>query len=370
MPNQPLVVQYVVSTLAETGPSRQLLNIVSNLDRSQWTPHIVTLSPEPTDSYADSFYKADISVTSLGLSRLAGFVLGPSRLRSVTTEIDPDLIHSQGIRGDSMVAHCLNEYPHVTTLRNFPPEDYIPRYGNLLGRLMVRQQFRAARCADQAVACSETIRSKYDSRGIDTTAIRNGVDACAYQPPDSDERRRIRQELDIEADETAVVSVGGLIKRKDPMTVINGFKRSNFSTNGTLLMLGDGPLKDQCQSAATESIKIAGHVSDVGRYLKAADVFVSASHSEGLPNAVMEALATGIPVVLSNIDPHQEILSVDPAAGELFETSNATELAQTLNHVVDTIDARRDSARKIIETELNAKTLADRYALVYKRTVQ
>lgn len=370
MSEQRLPVQYIVSTLAATGPTRQLLNIVTNLDRNRWEPHIVTLSPEPSDSYIEQFSEANISVTSLGLSRLGGLVLGPSRLRSVTQKINPTVIHTQGIRADSLAAHYLDEYPHLTTLRNFPPEDYIPKYGKVLGQLMVWQQFRTARHADKAIACSRTIRDKYSDQGITAVAIRNGVDASTYQPPSPAERRQARKKLGIKPDETIVISVGGLIERKDPMTVIDSFKHSEVSSNGKLLLLGDGPLKDQCRSVATESVEIAGYVTDVERYLKAADVFVSASHSEGLPNAVMEALATGNAVVLSDIGPHQEILNVNSAAGELFETSNAASLVRTLDYVADTADERRGAARNIVETEFNAKTMAKRYESMYEELVQ
>ncbi|AUV84146.1 group 1 glycosyl transferase (plasmid) [Salinigranum rubrum] len=367
--DQRLCVQYIVSTLAATGPTRQLLNIVTNLNRDRWSPHIVTLSPEPAESYEYTFEENDIPVVSLSLSRASGLILGPSRLKSITQQIEPDLIHTQGIRSDSMAVHCLAGYPHVTTLRNFPPEDYIPRYGSVLGRLMVWQQFRAARRADRAVACSETIREKYAGRAVTTDAIRNGVDAYAYQPPTPAERRRIRERLGIDTDETVVVSVGGLIKRKDPVTVIEGFLRSGVSSAGKLLLLGDGPLKDQCRSAANESVEVLGHVSDVGQYLKAADVFVSASHSEGLPNAVMEALATGTPIVLSDINPHREILGVNPAAGELFETSNVAALARTLDRVVGTAKERRVPAREIVDIELNAEIMTQRYESLYEEVI-
>ena len=370
MSEQRLPVQYTVSTLAATGPTRQLLNIVTNLDQNRWAPHIVTLSPEPSDSYAEQFSEADIPVTTLGLSRLGGIVLGPSRLRSITQKIDPAIIHTQGIRADSLAARYLDEYPHLTTLRNFPPEDYIPQYGKVLGRLMVWQQFRAARHADQAIACSRTIRNKYSDRGIVAVAIRNGVDASTYQPPNPEERRQIRNELGIKPDETVVISVGGLIERKNPLTVIEGFKNSKVSSSGKLLMLGDGPLKNQCQLAADKSIEIPGYVTDVERYLKAADVFVSASHSEGLPNAVMEALAAGNPVVLSDIGPHREILNVNTAAGELFEISNVSSLAQALNDVVDTVDERGRPAREIVEAELNAETMAQYYESLYEEVIQ
>jgi len=365
MANAPHRIQYVVSTLAATGPTRQLLNIVTNLNRSHYAPHVVTLSPEPDQSYHGLFRDADVPVTSLALSRAGGLVLGPSRLRSITTAIDPDVVHTQGIRADSLAAHCLFAYPQVTTLRNFPPEDYIPRYGAVLGRLMAWQQFRTARLADQPVACSETIRDRYRGRDVAAIAIRNGVDAESYTPPSKAERERIRAELGFEQGETVVISVGGLIERKDPETVIDGFQRSETSETGSLLLLGDGPLANQCRVRAGPSVSLLGHIDDVARYLRAADVFVSASHSEGLPNAVMEALATSVPAVLSDIGPHQEILSVNPDGGALFERSDPDALARTLDTVAGSVEDRRQAARNAIETELNAVTMTQRYESVY-----
>lgn len=365
MSNKRTHVQYVVSTLAETGPTRQLLNIVSNIDRDRYNPHIVTLSPEPEDSYKKSFEDNGIEVTSLGLSRIGGVVHGCTRLSSVTDKIDPDVIHTQGIRADSLVTSLFTKYPHLTTLRNYPPEDYIPRYGNILGRLMVWQQFRVVAKADRAVACSKTIQNKYRSHGVEGDVIRNGVDAEEFHPPSSQERRQARADLGIELNETVVVSVGALIQRKNPIKVIKGFQQSETSDRGVLFILGDGELMNKCQDLSSSSIQLPGHVNEVEKYLYAADVFVSASQSEGLPNAVMEALATGVPVCLSDIGPHREILSMNSESGELFQKYNTSSIARKIDSVANFGSTHRNAAREIVATELNATNMAKKYMSVY-----
>lgn len=363
-------IQYVVSTLEETGPTRQLSNIISNIDGDIYDPYIVTLSPEPENSYKKVFEDMGVPVVSLGLSRLAGLAFAPSRLRSITENIGPDIIHTQGIRADSLIEHLFNSYPHVTTLRNYPPDDYIPRYGSLLGRLMVWQQFRLANNVDKAVACSETIREKYNAHGIDTITISNGVDAEKYSPPSARERREAREELEINPNSTVVVSVGGLIKRKDPLTVISGFQRSTMFDDSELFMLGDGGLMEKCQRVAGSSVHLPGHVNNVYKYLKVADVFISASLSEGLPNAVMEALATGVPVCLSNIGPHKEILSVNTDAGALFDTKDTDAVAEAIDSVARSDSVTREAARNIVNSELNAEIMAKHYESVYDMLAQ
>ncbi|MGH8223099.1 MAG: glycosyltransferase, partial [Woeseiaceae bacterium] len=63
-------VVYLVSTLRRAGPTSQLLNIVRHLDRRQFDPVVVTLSPEPPESMLDAFEKAGVVVKSLSMSRL------------------------------------------------------------------------------------------------------------------------------------------------------------------------------------------------------------------------------------------------------------------------------------------------------------
>ena len=95
----------------------------------------------------------------------------------------------------------------------------------------------------------------------------------------------------------------------------------------TLCLLGDGPLLlSACRQLAgnQQNIFLPGLVHNVADYLRAADLFVSASHAEGMPNAVLEALAASLPVILSDIPAHREVLENCSEAGWLFAPSDPT----------------------------------------------
>jgi len=110
-----------------------------------------------------------------------------------------------------------------------------------------------------------------------------------------------------------VASVGRLIEIKDPVTVVEAFARGG-GEGSRLVFVGRGDLGDAVADRARElgvadRVRLTGLVprDEVFRSVRSADVFVSASLGEGLPVAVLEAMACACPVVLSDIAPHREI---------------------------------------------------------------
>ena len=110
-----------------------------------------------------------------------------------------------------------------------------------------------------------------------------------------------------------IVSVGRLENVKDPMTLLAAFGRIG-DERSRLALVGAGSLETQLvdeiqASRLQDRVELTGLIprDDVFARCAQADLFVSASHGEGLPVAVIEAMATGCPVVLSDIPPHREV---------------------------------------------------------------
>jgi glycosyltransferase involved in cell wall biosynthesis len=135
-------------------------------------------------------------------------------------------------------------------------------------------------------------------------------------------------------------------------------------------MLGEGPLREDCKASAREypeaQIAFRGFVDNVREYLQASDFFISASLSEGLPNTVLEALASGLPVALSDIGPHREIIQAG-RVGVLFDTNSATALAEGINHLceMDTDELSRE-ARQVACGKFSAEKMSLGYQMLYK----
>lgn len=110
-----------------------------------------------------------------------------------------------------------------------------------------------------------------------------------------------------------VVSVSRLIERKDPQGLLEAFARADLQ-DADLVFVGDGELGPELADRAfslgqKDRITFTGMVArdDVYRCTATADVYLSTSRGEGLPIAVLEAMACGVPVILSDIPPHREI---------------------------------------------------------------
>lgn len=115
-----------------------------------------------------------------------------------------------------------------------------------------------------------------------------------------------------------VVSVGRVIAIKDPVALLRAFGRG-VNGRGDLLYVGTGDLEGDVEREAkvlglSDRVSITGLVGrdEVYQNLLTGSVFVSTSHGEGMPVAVLEAMATGRPVVLSDIEPHREIAADNP----------------------------------------------------------
>lgn len=271
---------------------------------------MLTLSPEPESTRWDEFVDLGLAVSSLGLSRLKGMVVGRSKFKRFVANLKPDLIHSQGIRADSLVAGSGLRYPWVSTAHNFAPEDYPTKFGIVKGGFMARKHLSIHKRCPHLVACSHAIGEQLRTRGIMSLTVQNGVGFPHTEFAIPAEMKELPRPI--------YVSVGSLIPRKNMQLLVSAFSSLTPKGRGSLVILGDGPEKQTLSDGESSDILIMGNVDNVLNYLAHADVFVSSSLSEGLPNTVLEALSVGLPVVLSDIESHKEIEREVTSATALF----------------------------------------------------
>jgi glycosyltransferase involved in cell wall biosynthesis len=293
-------------------------------------------------------------------------MLNNVRLHRLLNAFCPDIIHSQGIRSDYLNSR-LNQFPNrVTTQRNNPFIDYPLLYGKISGQLMANVHLRLLKHIPQVITCSQSISETNNQLGLSSRFISNGI---RYTPNhrelERNEKLALRIELGLPASGRLFVWAGPVIPRKMPETAISAFNFLPTNNDSYLCLLGDGPLQASCVRATrSENVIFRGHVNNVGDYLNAADGFISTSLSEGMPNSVLESLAYGVPVILSDIAPHQEILSYSNKAGVLYPLHDAKKLAEVIQNSNFT-KKHSDAARSIITKHLNSKTMSTNYQNLY-----
>lgn len=356
-------VLFLLSSLAEGGPTNQVYNIISGAG-TNFNAIIVTLSKEHTKERRKSFERIGADVVCLDLDGILPLVYNAREVKRTIIAEDPDIVHTHGIRADIFSSTMLTNMHTITTLHTDPRNDYPSLYGTISGQAISRIHLLAVRNLDMQVACSESVASSVESFVPDVNVVRNGV---IYEDFRKDRRgEEFRRELGLPIDETIVLFIGSFINRKRPRAVLQGFQSSELT--GTLVMIGNGPLHSQCQELADNSILLPGFVNDVRPYLHAADYFISASAAEGLPLAVIEALACGLPVALSSIEPHKEILDIAENAGVLFGSNKPYKIPSALERIREmNYSKSSQAARSIVQDELNAEKMAKGYIELYHK---
>ncbi|GAM69588.1 glycosyltransferase [Vibrio sp. JCM 19236] len=355
---------YVVSTLARSGPTNQLLNIIRNLDSESFEPTVLTLSPEPSDSLKSKYDELNIRIHSLGLSRIKGLLHSKSMLTDFIKKNKPSVIHTQGIRADSLLAKLDLDIPWLLTSRNYPYDDYPMKFGRFKGGLMARSHISAMLKCSNVVACSKTIASELGRHKINAKPIQNGVHTEAIDIASDKQLGEFESPL--------FVSVGSLIPRKNMAFLIEAFNHYSSENKGSLVILGGGPEEEMLKTLAqSDRIHIKGSVSNVRDYLGIADYFLSSSLSEGLPNTVLEGLSAGLPALLSDIPSHKEISDESPKCAVVFELSTGpVALSSQMSSIREVLPEQyRANAKKLANTVFSAASMSGNYQKLYKELV-
>lgn len=196
-----------------------------------------------------------------------------------------------------------------------------------------RLQRQIYRCADAFAVLSSRLAREFEDAGLPCERLHhlpNGVDHSIYHPVPEAEKRRLRQELDLPLEGRILVFHGVLMERKSLHWLVDTAGPRLRELDLHLLIVGDparheaetgyaAALSEQIASAPfADRIVVRGFQSEIARYLQAADAYVLASTEEGLPNALLEAMAVGLAPLSSRTSGSEDVVN-DGVTGFLFE---------------------------------------------------
>ena len=360
---------YLVSTLKKSGPVNILYGIVKNLDKHRFEITIVSLSKENETSMKKQFETVEARLISLNNSRLEGVFKNKELIQKMIDADGFDIVHSHGYRAD-LINRDLKNVSRFTTIHNFPEEDYLLQFGKIKGSIMAQNHKKAISQIDNRIACSAYIKNKFASHyNIKSHCIQNGIDISSFEKTDSISKTELKESLGLPLGKKIFLVCGSLITRKDPETIIKSILQMDQGKN-CLVLTGEGKLENRLKSRyGGESIIFKGMVKNVSDFLYASDFFVSASTSEGLPNAVLEAMYIGIPVILSDIPSHKEI--VGDQYPFLFKIKNISALEEKMTAMAKGL---QKSSRKYhsdrVKEHFTAKIMALKYTKKYLDNVK
>jgi len=325
---------------------------------------------------ADEFTLRGIPVTVCHESRL-----GIARLLCAVTdhlrEIRPHIVHSHRYKEHILgaLAGKLSHNP-VTVQTYHGLEENLPGWAGLKMSLYNGINVAVGKAtADGIVGVSSEITNILQGRypSADVRCIRNGIDLARVVP--TLERSAMRAQLGIAPDTFVVGTVGRLMPIKGFEYLIKAFaqfRRQRGPQESKLVILGDGPLRAALGHCAeshglSRDVEFLGMRTDVYNLMRVFDVFALPSLHEGVPMALLEAMALGVPIVASRVGGIPEILE-DSREAVLVPAKDPEALARGIGVVAGSSELRAElirAARARVETQFSIQSSAAKMREMY-----
>lgn len=297
-------------------------------------------------------------------------------------KIKPAIVHTHtskaGIAGRLAAARA--RVPGIIhTIHGFP---FHPGMNPLKYLTYVQLERLAARYT--TVLLSQSLEDVKTARslGIEPTSgkvvwIGNGVDVTRFDPRrfSREARRQIRKDLGVKDEEVIITTIGRVNREKGYEDLLLAAAR--LQGPWRLLCIGEDEgylekARDLSRRLGVEGrVWFLGRRSDVDRILAISDIFVLASHREGVPRSVIEAQAMGLPCVVTNIRGSREIV-VDKETGLIAPVRNPEALARAIQELIDSAELRSElgkNGRRRVEQNFSEELVFTRILNAYKEVL-
>ena len=296
---------HITTSLSLGGAEVMLYKLLSSIDRDRFDSAVVSLTPP--GQLASRVSELGVSVDSVHLSRSRPSPFALAKLRRIIRLTQPDII--QGWMYHGIIAASLGnpgDKPLIMTVRHALTDI---RHEKLTTRWMIQLGARVSRRAAATIYNSEAGARQHQAQGYAknrSVVIPNGFDTEAFKP-DENEKEKLRRDLGIPPDTMLV----GLVARYHPMKDHGNFIRAAAQVpQGNVHFLLAGTGADEKNSALMAEIRDAGVMErfhllgerdDIAAVQASLDIATSASYTESFPNVIGEAMACGVPCVVTDV---------------------------------------------------------------------
>lgn len=339
-------VLHLISSFRKGGTERQLANLLKSLSKDDIV-HLAYSSVDHQPSYLDEFDLHQLVTIGNGATY--------SNIKKAIEETKPDVVvawsYKESIWG---LLSCI--------LKGIPYINASIKHGLFQGRRKdyIRKIF--FHLSNYRIANSRAgLRVNGIKKG---NVVYNGIDQNFFIYNRLDQKRELRSE------KIHVLSVGSLSKIKDYPTILRALAQIKGQFEYTIL--GDGPEKSHLIELSKElgilnSVHFSGNGQNVKDNLLKSDIFIHASRGEGCCNAILEAMASGLPVIASATGGTPEI--VPEGKGFLFSAGKDDELARLLDSLMASEELRLRVGKAAHEYARNEFTI-EQFVSKYNSIVQ
>jgi glycosyltransferase involved in cell wall biosynthesis len=359
----------VIPTLVRGGAEKQLTLLATGLPREQFDVHVAVLTH--SGPYEQTLRDAGIPVTVIGKR----WKVDPSsyfRLRKLIRDLRPNIVHTWLFAANAYGRQAARAagVKHIVA-----GERCVDPWKSSIQLTIDRA---LAKCTERIVTNSSGVQDFYVSRGLPAekfVVIPNGIAAEPAAPAIS--REQLLAELQLPPDARLIGAVGRLWPQKrvkDLIWAADLLKSTRDDTH--LLIVGDGPQRWRLeryreQNQMTDRAHFLGERSDVASILPHLDTLWLASEYEGQSNAILEAMAAGIPVIATDIPGNRDLVVPDET-GYLVPVGDRFEFTRRTHWLLEDTNLRSRmgaAAQARIRTQFTVEQMVTRHAALYRELI-
>lgn len=359
---------FVSTSTTVGGAEKTLFSLVTLLDPREYQCAAV-VSLKPLGAYGERLRQLGVKTTSLDMTGRPTF----KHVRELARIIDherPDVVHAVMYQAIQLCRLARARADQKFKLITSPRVNYRTRSAPTLwiDRLLKGGD-------DLLISESEASRRflvgelGYDPKKVAT--VYNGVDLASW-PISKIDRSQRRLELRMQSGELLFGAIGRLDQQKGHSYLIEAMPQLVGRVQAKCVIIGDGPkraaLEQLVHKRALEKwVVLLGERDDVTAWLSTLDVFVLPSLWEGLPNALLEAMALGLPVVASAVDGVPEVVEHEKT-GLLVRPQDPAGLAEALRRLSTDAALRQrlgEAAKKLIAEKFTLINMIGAYQKAY-----
>lgn len=372
---QPLRVMHVLNYVRRGGTEFGILKLMDGLDKTQFQ-HFLCTTRQYDQDFVDAYALGDRLYSAAGKNQGLQFPL--LRLKKIFQICRPHIVHTRNWGAlEAVPAARLAGVPVVIH------SEHGYETHNMDGLPLRQRAFRrfVYSMADTVFTVTRELRD-YHARQAwlspeRIAVIPNGVDSQRFSPSAS-ARAQIRAELGIAPATLVLGTVGRMVPIKDYGTLLDSADAlAQRGLDVHLLLVGKGPELPALQARAAALPSLAGKITFLGAsdsvpdLLNAMDIFVLTSLSEGMSNTLLEAMATGLPVLATRSGGNPEVIG-EGNVNWLFSPRDVRGLADLVERLARNAAARAsqgEQARNRILEEFSLQRMWQRYADLYTQAI-
>lgn len=373
--NKIKIVLFITGLGLAGGAEAIVQNLALYLNKEKFEPIVVSILPLSPRAKK----LKEMGVTVYGLTNTSNkffsLIFSLIKLTRIIKKEKPDILHTHLFHADIIgrIAGRLAGVPFiVSTIHN---TSFKSRQREII--LFLTKKFVDGNVAVAKIVYNYVLRIGISSRKK-LSVIYNGIDNKYFFTTSLDSKKSLRQKLNIPLSDIVVVSVGRLIEQKGFNFLLDAFNIINDKNikKIKLYILGEGQdesfLKNKASVLPKDMIIFTGNVNNVEEYLRASDIFVMASLWEGFSLSLIEAAASGLPIIATEVGVAPEFI-INGTNGYLVSTRNSQMIVEKIEFILQMSDDKKNdmgaSAQQIAKEKFTIDNMVRQYEEYYDKCV-